>query len=110
MVLDVHRMTEHDAPSGTQPLRRQRLRVLELTRRIRARNVAPALPRQRQKRIGSRWRRPALRGKTRDPESVERQTGRLEDAENLDRGFRLLRLEQRIVRKGAKRGRCLGMA
>ena len=78
---------------GLRERDRRRLRERERMRGIGARDAARALPRERQQRIGRDARRPALGGHAGQPQRVELESGRLEDAEDLDARGRRLRLE-----------------
>ena len=103
VLIALRRVAQHYARRCAQVALGERASVCHLACRGRAWQVAFALPVSRQQRIGLRRRRPALRAQARDPQRVERQALRFQQAENLDRCFRPLGLEDGLRRKLAQR-------
>ncbi len=72
----------------------------------RLRDAGLLLQRDRDERVGARGERPGLVGQAAHPQAIEAQPGRLEDAEDLDRGVGGFGLEQGVGADLFQNGKC----
>src|SRR5207253_11128179 len=79
--------------------------VLAFAGRGRVRDVALALPGEREQRIGPRRRGPAIGRKTGHPQRIESETGAFEETEDLNRRGAAFGLKSLLGRKRVQRGK-----
>ena len=85
VIVMVGRGAENDFRCSAGEACRQILRIFALPARSGSRDVALALPRERQQRVGLERRRPSIGREPGDPERVEGESRSFQHAEDLDR-------------------------